>query len=55
MMYIYWALVAVLIVLNVIGTTAISWWVIGAMVAGPAVIVILLFLIAGGLAAGMSR
>lgn len=38
MMYAYWAVVAAIVILNLLKITAVSWWVVAAMVAFPIIL-----------------
>lgn len=47
MWYVYWAFVAVLAVLNLVGTIAISWWWIVGLVAVPLTVLIGIVVLVG--------
>lgn len=44
MIYAYWAVVAAIVIMNIAGTIAVSWWLVAALVAMPLIVLALVFL-----------
>jgi hypothetical protein len=45
MIYAYWAVVAAIVIMNIAGTIAVSWWLVAALVALPLIVLAAIFVV----------